>query len=178
MTLARLALATAMTTAILGVGGCTAGPDFERPVAQLPASYAYADTYSDAAGEPDGAMMAAWWASFDDPVLVELVDIARRDSFDLRIAASRIEQARYGLASTRGLGLPNVQAVGSGSVTRLSENSGISALASAFGGGSSGGQGAGGTLLVIRHLVVIRSDIPVPSVTSGFGGRCQSKSND
>jgi len=117
------------------------GPDFERPDASLPAAFAF-DEHPAAA--PDAAMMEAWWASFDDPVLVELVDIARRDSFDLRIAASRIEQARYGLASTRGLGLPSVEAVGSGSVTRLSENSGVSALASAFGGGASGGTGGGG----------------------------------
>ena len=116
------------------------GPDFERPEASLPSSFAYSEG---ASAEPDAAVMDAWWASFDDPVLVELVDIARRDSFDLRIAASRIEQARYGLAATRGLGLPSIEAVGSANVTRLSENSGISALASAFGGGASGGTGGG-----------------------------------
>jgi len=116
------------------------GPDFERPAASLPSSYAYAD----GVGETDPAAMDAWWLTFDDPVLAELVDIAQRENLDLRIAASRIEQARYGLAATRGLGLPGVQAVGSANVTRLSENSGISALASAFGGGSNSGQGGGG----------------------------------
>lgn len=115
------------------------GPDFERPDASLPSSYAYADGVD----ATDTVSMDAWWSSFDDPVLAQLVDIARRENFDLRIAASRIEQARYGLAATRGLGLPSVQAVGSANVTRLSENSGISALASAFGGGAGSGQAGG-----------------------------------
>ena len=138
----RRLLATSLFA--LGLGGCTLGPDFTPPEAALPTTFAYAD--GAATGADDAAQMDAWWAGFADPVLAELVAIARRDNLDLRMAAARIEQARYGLAATRGLGLPSVQAVGSASVTRLSENSGIGALASAFGGGASAGSGTGGSV--------------------------------
>ena len=71
------------------------GPDFERPAASLPSSYAYAD----GVGETDPAAMDAWWLTFDDPVLAELVDIAQRENLDLRIAASPNDLTRLPVIS-------------------------------------------------------------------------------
>ena len=62
------------------LGGCTLGPDYERPELDLPASYV----------QPveEGASFAntPWWELFDDPELKYLVELALIENQDLGIA--------------------------------------------------------------------------------------------
>jgi NodT family efflux transporter outer membrane factor (OMF) lipoprotein len=79
-------------------GGCTIGPEYQRPEIQLP------DAWHVAVVEGVSTETAApgdWWTAFHDPTLVELIGLADRRNFDLRIAASSIRQARseYGIAA-------------------------------------------------------------------------------
>jgi len=80
------------------LGGCTVGPDYQRPEIQLPDAW-HTAVLEDAATET--GTPGAWWTAFDDPILVDLVKMADRQNLDLRIAASSIRQARseYGMAA-------------------------------------------------------------------------------
>ena len=76
----------ALVAALLA--GCTTvGPDYERPELALPAAYPEAGA---AGPEP---LAPAWWRSFGDAKLDELVAAARAANSDLRLAAARVQEA-------------------------------------------------------------------------------------
>ena len=70
--------------------GCTTvGPDFTPPKVETPDTFAHtpkqeANTKSD----------LKWWELFDDPILFKLVNTALENNRNVKIALSRIEQAR------------------------------------------------------------------------------------
>ena len=74
---------------------CAVGPDFKPPVVETPESYRI-DTMPVGTAED-----LKWWELFDDPVLYGLVTTALENNRDLKIAATRIEQARAVLGFTR-----------------------------------------------------------------------------
>lgn len=71
------------------LAGCAVGPDYAPP--ELP-DVAYRNATANAF-EP-GGMEAAWWQTFDDPVLTELIERALANDFDIRIAAARLRASR------------------------------------------------------------------------------------
>lgn len=79
-----------------------------HPAIDVPAQFA-ASTPSDV--EPE----AAWWETFHDPVLTDLVRRAERENRDVKIAAERLRAARSGVTVSRSFLMPSVSAVGSGS---------------------------------------------------------------
>src|SRR5688572_29054767 len=83
----------AAALAALLLAGCTVGPDYVRPDAELPQTL----------GVPQTAVAAAdqWWKLFQDPVLDRLVEETLAYNRDLRAAAERIEQARAQLGLAR-----------------------------------------------------------------------------
>lgn len=90
--------------------GCAVGPDY-RPM-QTPVPDSWASPVPETVPQP-GVDMARWWAAFDDPILVSLIESAFASNLDLKLAESRIRQARAarGIAVS-GLG-PAVNAGGS-----------------------------------------------------------------
>ncbi|WP_299688790.1 efflux transporter outer membrane subunit [Hydrocarboniphaga sp.] len=56
---------------------------------------------------------AAWWESFGDPILTELVRRAAIENRDVKIAAERLHAARAGVTVSRSFLMPSVSAVGS-----------------------------------------------------------------
>ena len=74
----------------------------------VPAQFA-AGTVADM--EPE----AAWWESFHDPILTDLVRRAAIGNRDVRIAAERLQAARAGVTVSRSFLMPSVSAVGSAS---------------------------------------------------------------
>ncbi len=54
----------------------------------------------------------AWWESFHDPVLTDLIRRAARENRDVKIAAERLRAARAGETVSRSFLLPSVGAVG------------------------------------------------------------------
>lgn len=133
----------------IALAGCTVGPDYAAPEIKVPPSYANAAARS-GENQVDASVVAIaqWWTRFDDPVLDGLVEQALASNIDVQIAASRISEARYRLDSARANSLPLVGASAAVNNTRISENSGLSSLASSFGGGtgsSSSGLGLPGT---------------------------------
>ncbi|UCG71820.1 MAG: efflux transporter outer membrane subunit [Chromatiales bacterium] len=86
------------------VGGCTLGPDYQRP--ELPMPEAYLQTAD------EGASIAnlPWWELFLDPQLRSLIETALEENKNLAIAAARVEEARAQLGITRADQFPNVNA--------------------------------------------------------------------
>jgi len=77
------------------LSGCAMGPDFKTPVVETPENYRFEKI-------PRETMInLKWWELFDDPVLYSLVSQAVENNKDLKMAASRVEQARAALGFTQ-----------------------------------------------------------------------------
>jgi NodT family efflux transporter outer membrane factor (OMF) lipoprotein len=83
------------------LSGCKVGPDFHPPRANMPPAYAGTGSTGVNASvtAPDAGALAAWWQTFNDPTLSELVDQAMMANLDLKIAEARLREAR----GTRGV---------------------------------------------------------------------------
>jgi multidrug efflux system outer membrane protein len=90
------ALGTAALAALVAGLGCAVGPNYKRPPLTVPERY-YAE---EAAVEARSLADLPWWDVFDDPTLKGLMDEALKNSFDARLAAARVEEARarFGVA--------------------------------------------------------------------------------
>ncbi|MDX2452714.1 TolC family protein [Desulfosarcina sp.] len=84
------------------ITGCAVGPDFKDPVVAAP------EAYRTPAMPADTADDLKWWTLFDDPLLYDLVTTALENNRDLKIAVSRIEQARATVGFTRADQYPRV----------------------------------------------------------------------
>ncbi|PKO89144.1 MAG: RND transporter [Betaproteobacteria bacterium HGW-Betaproteobacteria-10] len=80
--------AVAAIVAALTLSGCAIGPDYFRPTASLPTSYAEA-----LPSASQSQTEAAWWTLFQDPILNDLVEQALSNNADTRLAIARVEQA-------------------------------------------------------------------------------------
>ena len=81
--------------AFMLLASCAMGPDFKEPMVETPEKYRTQATPSEV------VVNLKWWELFDDPVLYKLISAALEDNRDLKIAASRIDQARATLGFTR-----------------------------------------------------------------------------
>lgn len=108
--------------ALVLIAGCKVGPDHRAPQSTLPIGYA---------NSPAGATssntapvdLAQWWRVFDDAQLSVLMQTATASNLDVRIAAARVREARAQRGLSRSALWPQVNAGGSYSRSRLSENS-------------------------------------------------------
>lgn len=122
-------LAVCGAAAVLN-SGCTVGPDYtppkldnESPAAWVGPTQPPEKSVTSAAPPLD----AAWWDTFNDPVLTTLVSDSLAANYDLKIAEARIRQARASRGIAASAGLPQVGSGASYDRSRQSENS--------FGGG-------------------------------------------
>ena len=93
---------TPFVMVLLFLSGCTLGPNFKDPAANAPESYRIPVTVT------DGVVDLKWWELFDDPLLFSLVTMALENNRDLRIAVSRIEQARATVGFIRADQFPRI----------------------------------------------------------------------
>jgi len=84
----------AMVIVVIGLAllaGCAVGPDYQPPRAAAPAQW----TSPLAGGETNGpADLAAWWRNFNDTNLDSLMTMAVQSNLTLRVAESRVREAR------------------------------------------------------------------------------------
>jgi len=100
-TLCGLMIALALT-------GCTVGPDYRRPPLNIPGAYRGA---TPAVISQHGAFAdLEWWKLFQDEQLQALINTALEQNYDLRIAATRILQARAQVIIARSFQFPTVDA--------------------------------------------------------------------
>jgi multidrug efflux system outer membrane protein len=83
--------------------GCLVGPNYKRPAATVPNTY-YTETSSNAASIAD----LPWWEIFKDPQLQSLIQEALKNNFDVRIAATHIEEASQQAAIAHSLFYPQI----------------------------------------------------------------------
>lgn len=92
----------AAATLLIAATGCTSlrqwvdngfrvGPNYGRPEAPVAEQWIDYANPRDAADEQD---LSAWWRSFNDPALDELIESAYRQNLSLRVAGARILEAR------------------------------------------------------------------------------------
>lgn len=80
---------------LITFSGCMVGPKYQKPVVQSPEAWMMGDE------NPDSAYNIRWWELFDDGVLDTLIMTALEENKDVRIAASRVAQARAALGFTK-----------------------------------------------------------------------------
>lgn len=86
----------AATLAALLTGGCTAvGPDFQRPDVPWLENWPVSPELAEALAPPAAEVPHdTWWLVFDDPALDAVVAEAQRSNPSVRVAGSRIMEAR------------------------------------------------------------------------------------
>jgi outer membrane protein, multidrug efflux system len=102
----RLVVATAL---FLSLSACAVGPNYTRPSVETPPAYRGSEGPQDRKSIAD----LPWWDVFRDPTLKGLVEEALAANYDARIAAARVEQARYAVGVTRADLMPQVGYTGS-----------------------------------------------------------------
>ncbi|WP_157217389.1 efflux transporter outer membrane subunit [Flavisphingomonas formosensis] len=100
---------------LLTLGACTVGPSYREPP-KVAAAPAWVEPGS---SDP---VDVRWWESFGDPTLARLIADADAANLDIRSARARLAEARADRASAAAGLLPQVNASGSATTNRLSEN--------------------------------------------------------
>jgi len=101
---------TAATAAlIMLLAGCAVGPDYKRPEQDMPDNFRSAPASAAAKSLAD----LPWWDIYKDETLTGLIRTALSDNFDLRIAVTRVEQARALADQTRAQFYPSLTYQGS-----------------------------------------------------------------
>lgn len=108
----------AVTTLLaIGASSCTTvGPDYQPPRAGETANSDWMEPAT------IGAVDLQWWQQFGDPLLTRLVEQSMANSPDIRIAEARLAEARANRDAVVGRQIPNVNAGGTATENRLSEN--------------------------------------------------------
>ncbi len=88
---------------LLVMSGCTVGPKYKRPTTTPPDKF-YAETTTNVVSIAD----LPWWEVFKDPQLQGLIQESLKNNYDVRIAATRIEQARQQVAIAHSLYYPQI----------------------------------------------------------------------
>jgi multidrug efflux system outer membrane protein len=118
----RLGLALPVAAGLLAIlGGCAVGPDYQKPVLDLPVAWKVEAPWREAAPD-DRAPKGPWWRRFNDPQLDALEQQAIAASPNLALAAARLAQARAIVASTSSALLPQVNLATRASRQRISAN--------------------------------------------------------
>jgi NodT family efflux transporter outer membrane factor (OMF) lipoprotein len=102
---------------MVGLAGCTVGPDYRRPEIALPATY-HAPEAVARPGSP--TRLDGWWARFGDPELRAAVERALAQNLDLRAAGARIAQSRAAARAAGAALLPKGELQDSASDQELS----------------------------------------------------------
>src|SRR5262245_38471308 len=93
-----------MKTNVLGIAaaalllaGCTVGPDYQKPTPAVPGEWTEKGSAVDPATSrvtAQAAVVTEWWKTFGDDELTSLVERAAASNLDLKLAGSRIREAR------------------------------------------------------------------------------------
>jgi len=104
-----------LIAAVLAAGlitGCKVGPNYRKPVVQVPAAYRDLSENKQAEAQVSSYADLPWWQVFQDPRLQELIRTALKQNYDLQLATERINAARAHLGITRSNQFPQAQGTG------------------------------------------------------------------
>jgi len=122
-----------MIFAVLTLTGCAAvGPDYVPPESSAPPDW-HTGLRQGLSGESmETRQMARWWSTLEDPVLSRLIEQAVSNNLDLKQAMARVREARARLGISESGLFPVLDAGGSASRSKSSENSGSGATRSFY----------------------------------------------
>lgn len=156
---------TVRVTAPLVLAGalasCTVGPDYHEPATDAPA------TWTEPASAP-GPLDTHWWKAFGDPELDRLVTLAAASNTDLRIAEAHLREARAQRGVASGVLFPEIDASGSFSNSRLSENGFLKGIAT---GGAPGSGGTPGAIVPGQQINLWQVGLDMSWEIDLFGGQ-------
>src|SRR5581483_1203170 len=88
---------------VLLLASCAVGPNYKRPPVNAPADFRSASVHT-----TNSLAELPWWQIFQDNNLQDLIRTALTNSYDLRIAISRVEQANAILVQNRASFFPQL----------------------------------------------------------------------
>lgn len=108
--------------------GCAVGPNYKKPAVPTPPEYR--GLPADQIGKSGAASFGdqKWWDAFQDEALRDLIQTALKQNYDVRIAATRILEARAQLGITRADQYPSVSANAASANERIAQSSRIPAI--------------------------------------------------
>lgn len=114
----RLAFRAVLVCVVMatGLAGCTSGPNYQRPILDLPGDYADAPSQNSSGG----AVAANWWALYGDATLNELVTAALKNNTDMLKAMAQIDEAEAALSEVSANVFPQIDLGASSSKSRSS----------------------------------------------------------
>jgi NodT family efflux transporter outer membrane factor (OMF) lipoprotein len=117
----RGAFNISMLVGLAGLASCKVGPNYDLPKTEAPQQWASALEAGESARKPE-VDLRTWWSVLNDPTLDGLIARALENNYDLSVAKSRVLEAR----ALRGIAaadqFPSVNADGSYSRSRNSDN--------------------------------------------------------
>jgi outer membrane protein, multidrug efflux system len=102
----RLHLPLALMAAA-ALAACSTGPGYQRPALAMDAGFVAAGA-SGVNAQPVAADIAAFWRGFNDPMLNALIDAALTSNGDVRIAQTRLQEARANQAEADAAARPGL----------------------------------------------------------------------
>jgi NodT family efflux transporter outer membrane factor (OMF) lipoprotein len=101
--------------------GCTVGPNYRRPIAEVPTAYKELGNWKQA--QPNDQNLGGnWWEMFQDPQLNALEAQVNVSNQNLKAAEAQYTQARALLRYNRAAYFPTITAGANASRTRISNN--------------------------------------------------------
>ena len=120
-------IALASLVAVL-LSGCSLVPAYQRPETAMPAEWSQS-------GNGTAQMARAWWESFNNPELNQLMAAALDQNLDIRAALHRVEQSRAALRISGASLLPTLDGTAGAGRTRTNPATGSTTTATALSGG-------------------------------------------
>jgi multidrug efflux system outer membrane protein len=101
---------TLLVALLFALCACKVGPNYKRPAVAIPDQYRGLAPSASPQPQPSTQTFAEmkWWTVFQDPVLDDLIREALSNNYDIRIAATRVLQAKDVLGITRADQFPSV----------------------------------------------------------------------
>ena len=98
-----------LTLLLIGISGCTLGPDYKRPEALDVMPESYKESAGWKLAQPDSvSISSSWWETYDDPVLNRLTAQVAGANLNVAAAAAQLRQARALVQAARSGAFPTV----------------------------------------------------------------------
>ncbi len=106
----------------LGFFSCTLGPNYSRPVVSLPDTWQSDEIIWSPAVPSAGESKGTWWYIYNDPTLSSLIEQLESENYELKAAASRVEQVRAQGTQSRSSLWPSLALSASSTRSEFSDN--------------------------------------------------------
>jgi len=121
----HLELSILLVLFIIVVSGCPAvGPNYVRPDTTVYKNWNTQIKNDSGVKEMGAENLANWWSALGDPLLSSLIDRAQKGNLDLKKAQASIREARARMGLAKASFSPTIEASGSATRSRGSENTG------------------------------------------------------